>query len=228
MLKVDGSAVRVCREGPRAGEWKRGGRDAGEGLMALGVSSCLAETGAQRGLGDGARRAGLGSRCRSLGARNRGWPGQAWAWERIQRGHSIPKRTDLIQRQGQGLRPGCTLRACGLAWRLVTSALFTWSVRGAQCESPRVLWANVEANGRSTRLAVAVGRPRTPRSSTCTPTRWTLSPAGWPQGQGVQLTPVSPGANSGRRQHPADAPGVGAHTLCVRWDGAQGRGLVGS
>lgn len=138
--------------------------------MAPGTSSCLAETGAQRGLGDGARRAGLGSRCRSRGARNRGWPGRAWAWERIQRGHSIPKRTDLIQRQGQGLRPGRHAEGLRPCLAPVTSAFFACSVRGAQDESPRVLWANVETDGSSTRLAVAVGRPRTPRSSTCTPT----------------------------------------------------------
>ena len=45
MLKVDGSAVRARREGPRAREWKRGGRNAGEGLRAGGARSCLAETG---------------------------------------------------------------------------------------------------------------------------------------------------------------------------------------
>lgn len=45
MWKVDGAAVRGHREGPRAGERKRGGRNAGEGLRAPGTRSCLAETG---------------------------------------------------------------------------------------------------------------------------------------------------------------------------------------
>lgn len=47
-------------------------------------------------------------------------------------------------------------------------------------------------------------------------------------GRGVQLTPVSPGATAGGASILQTRSGVGAHTLCVRWDGAKAAGWSGS
>ena len=172
VLKVDGSVVRVRREGPRGRRVEAGRKGRREGQMAPGARSCLAETGAQRGLGDGARRAWLGLRCWSPGERKRGWPRQAWAWGRIQREHSTSKRTGRVQGQGLGLRPG--RHAEGLPALLGASSLphflLGLSVEHS-AKAPESFWINVEANGSPTRTScVAVGRPRTPQSSVCTPT----------------------------------------------------------
>lgn len=166
--RISGQGVQRRPPGRRVEAGRKGRR---EGLMAPGARSCLAETGAQRGLGDGARRAGLGSRCWSPGARKRGWPRQAWAWGRIQRGHSMPKRTGHVQGQGWAQAREARWGPAGLAWRLVTPAVLLGLSVEHSAKAPESFWINVEASGGPTRTScVAVGGPRTPQSSVCTPT----------------------------------------------------------
>ena len=112
VLKVDGSVVRVRREGPRAGEWKREGRDAGRGRwprvrglawQRRGPSVAWVTVPGGHGWACGAGPQGRG---REAGPDRRGPGGESSASTRRQRGRAASR----VRAWGSG--PGGMLRAC--------------------------------------------------------------------------------------------------------------------